>query len=128
MFARFYASAYNFLCSGERLHNRKLLVSAKLIVLWCNDFCEMPKRSKLSSSNLHRDVRQSILKILIQEHRRINLSIGLLGNVCFFVGSVLFLPQLDPHQTIGVWLFIFGSLFMLIGSIGQLLTDFWKES
>ncbi|MFP4437635.1 MAG: YrhK family protein [Chloroflexaceae bacterium] len=43
--------------------------------------------------------------------------IGIIGNVCFFVGSIFFL--FDTLQTAGTWLFIFGSLGMLISSVGS---------
>lgn len=54
-------------------------------------------------------------------------SLGLLGNLGFFVGSILFLPSLEQWKTIGVWLFIVGSFFMLVGALGQLLVSLWSE-
>lgn len=66
-------------------------------------------------------------KTLVQDYGWIHLSIGLLGNGLFFVGSILFLPQLEQYQTLGVWLFIIGSFFMLIGSLGRLLVSLWSE-
>ncbi|MCD1636447.1 YrhK family protein [Martelella mediterranea] len=52
-----------------------------------------------------------------------HLSLGLLGNIGFFVGSIFFLPSLEQYKTLGVWLFIVGSFFMLIGALGRLLVD-----
>jgi len=46
--------------------------------------------------------------------------------VAFFVGSILFLPPLERFKTFAVWLFIIGSFFMLVGSIGRLLVDLWE--
>ena len=36
------------------------------------------------------------------------MSLGLFGNVAFFVGSLLFLPTLEAWKTVGVWLFVIG--------------------
>lgn len=66
-------------------------------------------------------------KTLVQDYGWIHLSIGLLGNGLFFMGSILFLPQLEQHQTLGVWLFIIGSFFMLIGSLGRVLVSLWSD-
>ena len=56
---------------------------------------------------------------LLREFPWIHLGLGLLGNLLFFVGSVLFFWE--GTKIAGVWLFVFGSLGMLVGSIGQLL-------
>ena len=37
----------------------------------------------------------------------------------FFVGSVFFLPSFSPVQTISMWLFIIGSLPMMIGALAS---------
>jgi hypothetical protein len=57
----------------------------------------------------------------------------LVGNVAFFVGSVMFLPGLGKvpwgdteWQTVGVWLFILGAFFMAIGSLGSLLVQVYE--
>lgn len=49
--------------------------------------------------------------------------IGLLGSAAFFIGSILFLPRFVEYKTVGVWLFIFGSFFMLLGAIGRIVTS-----
>lgn len=53
----------------------------------------------------------------LEEFHWFHTSLGLLGNVCFFVGSVLFLWE--TTKAVGVWLFIVGSLGMLLGSVGD---------
>lgn len=50
-----------------------------------------------------------------------HLGLGILGNTAFFVGSIFFLYE--DLKTAGVWLFIVGSLGMLVGSLGQLLVS-----
>ncbi len=66
------------------------------------------------------------IKTIVRDYGWIHLSLGLLGNVLFFVGSILFLPPFEPVQTIGVWLFIFGSGLMMVGAVGQLLVKLYK--
>jgi hypothetical protein len=66
------------------------------------------------------------LNILVHDFRWVHLSLGLLGNTAFVVGSVFFLPALEPLQTLGVWLFIGGSFLMLVGAAGELLVRVWK--
>jgi hypothetical protein len=70
---------------------------------------------------------RNAIKVLVQDYGWIHLSLGLLGNVTFFVGSVMFLPRFEPYKLFGVWLFIVGSFLMLLGSIGRLLVDVWEE-
>ncbi|MGV0819370.1 YrhK family protein [Martelella sp. AMO21009] len=65
----------------------------------------------------------SPIRTLVGEYGWIHLSLGLLGNIGFFVGSIFFLPSLEQYKTLGVWLFIVGSFFMLIGAVGRLLVD-----
>ncbi|MCU7556029.1 YrhK family protein [Alteromonas sp. ASW11-19] len=65
----------------------------------------------------------SALKLIVNEYGWIHISLGLFGNITFFVGSILFLPTFEEYKTLGVWLFIIGSFFMLIGSLGRLLVD-----
>ncbi len=40
--------------------------------------------------------------------------LGLLSSLCFFIGSLLFLPTSAIYATIGVWCFVMGSLIMFI--------------
>lgn len=55
----------------------------------------------------------------------IHLGIGIFGNVTFIVGSVFFLfPGL---QAAGIWLFIFGTFGMLLGSLGEVLVRYERH-
>ena len=58
---------------------------------------------------------------LAEDFHWLHSTLGLVGNVCFFVGSVLFLWEATKLP--GVWLFIVGSLGMLLGSIGDKVTQ-----
>jgi multisubunit Na+/H+ antiporter MnhG subunit len=76
------------------------------------------------------------LKTLVQDFGWIHTGVGLTGNVLFFVGSIAFLPRLGKvrlpwgaeteWQTVGVWLFIFGAFFMMVGSMGALLVKIYE--
>lgn len=55
----------------------------------------------------------------------VHLGLGLLGNGAFVVGSVFFL--FESLKTAGVWLFVVGSLGMLVGSVGQLLVSIERK-
>jgi hypothetical protein len=63
-------------------------------------------------------------KIILHKYGWVHLSLGLFGNAAFFIGSLFFLPALDDLKMLGVWLFVVGSGFMLIGALGRLLVDF----
>ncbi|MCW8193634.1 hypothetical protein F6455_02390 [Proteobacteria bacterium 005FR1] len=63
------------------------------------------------------------IRTLVQDYGWVHLSLGLLGNVTFLLGSVLFLPAFKEYKEVGVWLFIAGAFLMLIGSLGRLLLD-----
>jgi hypothetical protein len=68
------------------------------------------------------------LKVLVQDYSWIHLGIGLFGNATFFIGSVFFLPALEKYKTWGIWLFIIGAFFMMVGSIGRLLVGIWDSN
>jgi hypothetical protein len=70
---------------------------------------------------------QQAVKVIVHDYGWIHLSIGVMGNAAFFIGSILFLPQLEPYKVIGVWLFIGGSLGMLIGAIGQFFVSMFSQ-
>jgi hypothetical protein len=57
------------------------------------------------------------LKHLLEDFHWFHTTIGLVGNLCFFVGSVMFLWE--ATKTAAIWLFILGSLGMLLGSVGD---------
>lgn len=68
-----------------------------------------------------------LTKTLVRDFGWIHLSLGLTGNIAFFVGSILFLPALEAYKTLGVWLFIVGAFLMTIGSLGNLLVDIYED-
>ncbi|MCG6943272.1 MAG: YrhK family protein [Thiohalocapsa sp.] len=70
----------------------------------------------------------NVIRVLVRDYGWIHLSLGLLGNVAFFVGSILFLPALEAFKVWGVWLFIAGSFLMMLGALGRLLVDVWKDT
>lgn len=63
------------------------------------------------------------IKLLVHEYGWVHMSLGLFGNAAFFVGSIFFLPAFHSLKTLGVWLFVIGSGFMLIGALGRFLVD-----
>lgn len=54
---------------------------------------------------------------LAEDFHWLSISLGLVGNTAFFVGSIFFLWE--ATKLAGIWLFIVGSLGMLLGSIGD---------
>ena len=54
----------------------------------------------------------------------LHTTLGLVGNVSFVIGSVFFL--FESLKTAGVWLFVVGSVGMLLGSIGQKVVQ-WED-
>lgn len=66
------------------------------------------------------------LRSLVQEFGWIHSGIGLIGNVTFLAGSVLFLPAFEPLKTLGVWLFIVGATLMLVGTLGDLMVKVYE--
>jgi len=65
-----------------------------------------------------------MIRQVVTEFEWIHDAVGNFGNLCFLVGSVLFLWQ--SEQTIGVWLFIVGSAGMMVGSVGSALVR-WER-
>ena len=63
---------------------------------------------------------RDMVRLIVKDFGWIHTSLGLVGNVLFFTGSVFFLPSFSSYQTLGVWLFIVGSFLMLIGALGEL--------
>ena len=63
---------------------------------------------------------RTALQELFDEYQWVHLALGLIGNVLFFGGSVLFLFE-QGLQTTGVWAFIVGSFLTLVGSVGEAL-------
>lgn len=56
---------------------------------------------------------------IASDYDQLSTWIGLFGNTCFFVGSALFLWE--TTQTPAIWLFILGSLGMLVDSVAGAL-------
>lgn len=67
------------------------------------------------------ELRRHPLRLLAHEYKWIHTGLGLLGNLTFVVGSVMFLYESTKHA--GTWLFIVGSTGMLIGSIGDAFVE-----
>lgn len=63
----------------------------------------------------------------LQDYEWIHISVGVIGNATFFVGSIFFLPAYHSMMTVGVWLFITGSLLMLLGALGGGLRRIWTK-
>jgi hypothetical protein len=59
------------------------------------------------------------LRSFIREYEWVHTSVGLLGNLLFFVASTKFLQE--STRVAGTWMFIVGSAFMLLGSVGNAL-------
>ncbi|MGB7817212.1 MAG: YrhK family protein [Ornithinibacter sp.] len=55
----------------------------------------------------------------------VHLGLGLFGNALFVIGSVMFFWE--SVKTLGIWLFVFGSLGMLLGSVGEFLVRIEKR-
>lgn len=67
------------------------------------------------------------IKFLVRDDGWIHTGLGLIGNVLFFAGSILFLPTFSDWKTIAVWLFITGSFLMLLGTLGDLIVAICKK-
>ena len=74
-----------------------------------------------------RSHERSALQRLVQDYGWIHTALGTFGNLAFFAGSILFLPALEPWKVAGVWLFIIGAGFMLLGSVGDLLVEAYED-
>ena len=68
---------------------------------------------------------KSLLKTVVQDYGWIHTAIGAIGNFIFFIGSIFFLPNFHSMLTTGVWLFIIGSLLMMLGALGELFVKIY---
>lgn len=66
--------------------------------------------------------RHSLFSTVVREYQWIHIGLGLLGNTCFVLGSFFFLSA--ALKTTGTWLFIFGSIGMLVGSVGSAIVRY----
>lgn len=67
-------------------------------------------------------MERKILRDFFDNFEWIHIALGLLGNLLFFTGSVMFLYE--SLKTAGIWLFIVGAFLMLVGSIGNGLVKY----
>ena len=70
--------------------------------------------------------RHHPIQTLVHDYEWIHTGIGITGNGLFFIGSVLFLRE--ATKSVGVWLFIVGALFMLVGSLGSAVVKLTDRS
>lgn len=76
---------------------------------------------------LLRKIEREALREFFDHYEWVHITLGLVGNFLFFVGSILFFY--DSLKTVGVWLFVIGSFLMLVGSCGDALVKYSsKES
>lgn len=68
-----------------------------------------------------------VIRTLVQDYEHIHTAIGISGNLLFVVGSVLFYKAFEQYHTLAVSLFVVGSVFMLIGSLGNGLRRVWQR-
>src|SRR5664279_1033029 len=68
-----------------------------------------------------------VIRNLVQDYEHIHTAIGISGNLLFVVGSVLFYKPFEQYHTLAVSLFVVGSVFMLIGSLGSGLRRLWQR-
>jgi YrhK-like protein len=69
---------------------------------------------------------KSLLRTVVQDYGWIHTAIGAIGNFIFFIGSIFFLPSFHAMLTTGVWLFIIGSLLMMMGAIGEFFVKIYE--
>ena len=60
-----------------------------------------------------------MIRTLVQDYEHVHTAIGIVGNLLFVVGSVLFYKAFDQYYTLAVTLFVFGSVFMFVGAVGS---------
>jgi membrane-bound ClpP family serine protease len=60
-----------------------------------------------------------MIRTLVQDYEHVHTIIGVSGNLLFVVGSILFYKAFEQFYTLAVSLFVVGSIFMLIGALGN---------
>ena len=65
------------------------------------------------------------MRLVVKRYQWVHVTLGLIGNLSFFIGSVLFFWE--SWKNVGIWLFVIGSLGMLIDTIGSAIEKYEKE-
>ena len=60
-----------------------------------------------------------MIRTLVQDYEHVHTAVGIVGNLLFVVGSVLFYKAFEQFYTLAVSLFVVGSVFMLVGAVGS---------
>lgn len=68
-----------------------------------------------------------MIRTLVQDYEYIHTVMGIVGNLLFVVGSVLFFKTFEQYYALAVWMFVVGSALMLIGSLGDGLRRMWDH-
>lgn len=68
-----------------------------------------------------------MIRIFVNKYEYIHTAIGIIGNLLFVAGSVLFYKTFEQYYTLAVTMFVIGSAFMFIGSLGSGLRRLWKR-
>lgn len=68
--------------------------------------------------------KSRLIRETVHDFEWVHTLIGVFGNLTFFVGSIFFFW--DSWETAGVWLFVTGSLAMLVGAVGAALSR-WER-
>ncbi|SME89741.1 YrhK-like protein [Tistlia consotensis] len=72
----------------------------------------------------HLEEQSRVVRETVHDFEWVHTLVGVFGNLTFFVGSIFFFW--DSWQNAGVWLFVIGSLAMLIGAVGAALSR-WER-
>ncbi len=68
-----------------------------------------------------------MIRTLVQNYEHVHTAIGIIGNLLFVGGSVLFYKSFEQYYALAVSLFVVGSVFMSLGSIGAALSRMWER-
>ena len=66
---------------------------------------------------------RKILKAFFDDYAWVHITLGIIGNLIFFSGSLLLLLR-EELRHISIGLFVIGSFLMLIGTIGDALVHY----
>ena len=68
----------------------------------------------------------TLIHRLVHDYEVVHTALGILGNLLFVIGSVLFFETFKNLHTLAVALFVAGSLLMLVGALGAGLKKCWR--